>query len=336
MSDDQSSARHKQLEALFASRRTNKPQTPAQPHHLPQISITDPNHHVTEAIGSYYEPSNEVTAGKKQDSSNMPSAITSTMTTATTSPTGVSTRNTNGVSPASSRPLSFVSSPEELVQSKEARKAKRNGSYFDNFRSSRPGAARTVSGETVNASDKATPGTSKRQKSPNQRAGSSHVSANASIPGSPSSSPSSPLPSPSLSSPQQSSSDTAVSQFPLNDIDYESSPAAVAKELSNLQAIRRMSMNVDTADPDLPSFALPAAPGDGENSGNDDDDAARLFWVPARLHPELAPKEFKTFIEERVEKIKRRSGSGSESDGRGGLSPDALDRTGSNLSLIHI
>jgi len=97
-----------------------------------------------------------------------------------------------------------------------------------------------------------------------------------------------------------------------------------------------MSMNVDTADPDLPSFALPAAPGDGENSGNDDDDAARLFWVPARLHPELAPKEFKTFIEERVEKIKRRSGSGSESDGvgGGGLSPDSLDRTGSNSSSL--
>jgi hypothetical protein len=39
-------------------------------------------------------------------------------------------------------------------------------------------------------------------------------------------------------------SDTATSSFPLNDIDYESNPAAVAQELTNLAAIRRMSMDV--------------------------------------------------------------------------------------------
>lgn len=114
-------------------------------------------------------------------------------------------------------------------------------------------------------------------------------------------------PPPSLSR-KSSSSETAVQQFPLNDIDYESSPAAVAQELSNLQAIRRMSMNVDTADPDLPSFAgVPAA---APSHDDDEDDASRLFWVPARLHPELAPKEFKTFVEDRVDRLKQRSGSG--------------------------
>ena len=52
----------------------------------------------------------------------------------------------------------------------------------------------------------------------------------------------------------RTNSDTANQQFPLNDIDYESSPAGLAQELSNLQAIRRMSMDVNTSDPDLPSF----------------------------------------------------------------------------------
>jgi hypothetical protein len=105
---------------------------------------------------------------------------------------------------------------------------------------------------------------------------------------------------PSLS---RTNSDTAEQQFPLHDIDYESSPASLAQELSNLQAIRRMSMDVNTADPDLPSFKSV-----GPQQLSEDDDPAKLFWVPARLHPELAPKEFKTFIEEKVDTIRRRSG----------------------------
>ncbi|KAK8217450.1 hypothetical protein M8818_001206 [Zalaria obscura] len=87
-------------------------------------------------------------------------------------------------------------------------------------------------------------------------------------------------------------------------------------------------MNVDTADPDLPSFAsgfgIPATP---PSHSADDDDTSRLFWVPARLHPELAPKEFKTFVEDRVEKIRKRSGSDSS------LSPDGLERQGSGGGL---
>lgn len=105
-----------------------------------------------------------------------------------------------------------------------------------------------------------------------------------------------------------SSTDTATAAFPLNDIDYESSPAAVAQELSNLQAIRRMSMNVDAADPDLPSFSSGISlPSVAPSATSDEDDTARLFWVPARLHPELAPKDYKSFVEDRVERIKRRS-----------------------------
>lgn len=103
-------------------------------------------------------------------------------------------------------------------------------------------------------------------------------------------------------------SQIATQQFPLNDIDYESSPAAVAQELSNLQAIRRMSMDVSAADPDLPALNTNSGvPSIAPDHNADPDDASRLFWVPARVHPELAPTEFKSFIEDKVSKIKRRS-----------------------------
>lgn len=119
---------------------------------------------------------------------------------------------------------------------------------------------------------------------------------------------SSPSPPPITTGSTQSPSETAQSQFPLNDIDYESSPAAVAQELSNLQALRRMSMDVHAAgDPDLPHIN-PATMPNAPSPTASEDDEARLFWVPARLHPELAPKEFKTFLESKAEQIKRRSG----------------------------
>lgn len=107
---------------------------------------------------------------------------------------------------------------------------------------------------------------------------------------------------------ERAPSTTANSRFPLNDIDYESSPAAVAQELSNLQALRRMSMDVGGAmDPDLPQLNVAALPRSPSPSSSDDD-SSRLFWVPARLHPELAPQEFKSFLESKSEQINRRSG----------------------------
>ena len=126
----------------------------------------------------------------------------------------------------------------------------------------------------------------------------------------------------------RSNSDTANSAFPLNNIDYESSPAAVAQELSNLQAIRRMSMDVNAAgDPDLPSFSSSfGIPSAAPTGSSDEDEKARMFWVPARLHPELAPTEFQTFLNNKVESIKRRSVDFS-------LSPDSLQREGSGGGL---
>ncbi|MCJ1282486.1 hypothetical protein MMC26_001809 [Xylographa opegraphella] len=128
--------------------------------------------------------------------------------------------------------------------------------------------------------------------------------------------------------PVRSPSDTANSSFPLNDIDYESNPAAVAQELSNLQALRRMSMDVNAAgDPDLPTFnSTFGMPTIAPTGSADEDDTSRLFWVPARLHPELAPKEFKTFLDTRVDSIKRRSAEYS-------LSPNNPERQGSGGGL---
>ncbi len=61
-------------------------------------------------------------------------------------------------------------------------------------------------------------------------------------------------------------------------------------------------------DPDLPSLSPAGMPGMAPSASSSEDDSSRLFWVPARLHPELAPKEFKTFLESKAEQIKRRSG----------------------------
>ncbi|KAH8601380.1 hypothetical protein B0O99DRAFT_589428 [Bisporella sp. PMI_857] len=135
--------------------------------------------------------------------------------------------------------------------------------------------------------------------------------------------------SPSLSLRDRNTSDTAYAQFPLNDIDYESNPAAVQQELSNLQALRRMSMDVgNTSDPDLPSFqGVSLMPSVAPTGDDNEADPSRLFWVPARVHPELAPMEFKTFLENRVQTIKRRSGDQTS------LSPDGLDRSGSGGGL---
>lgn len=284
---------------------------------MPHISISDDNHHVTEAIGSYYDENN-VRPQARMHTAAQPHPP--------------------------QRPLSFMPSPSEVY---ESRGTKRGGGYFlDSDGVNMAASAAAVGGAPAPASpapapvqrtqsyDKAhTQGGSPSSPSETgslsprrslKRSGSGASEGRNGGSGSPghASSP------PPLS--RQSSTETASRQFPLNDIDYESSPAAVAQELSNLQAIRRMSMNVDTADPDLPSFGgvVPtlAPTGAGED---DDDDASRLFWVPASLHPELAPKEFKTFVEDRVDKIRRRSG---DSDS---FSLNGLERSGSGSSSLH-
>ncbi|KAL8675118.1 MAG: hypothetical protein Q9168_000489 [Polycauliona sp. 1 TL-2023] len=231
---------------------------PPAKRHAPQISISDDNYHVTEAIGDYY--------GKRE-----------------------------------SRPLSFNASPPP----------RQTG-----FQISPAEPLSTI--QARNPTTRTLP----TERPPHMNGqGNNMAGRNSNLDPERNPRPAQPLRT-------RSNSDTANTQFPLNDIEYESNPEAVAQELSNLQALRRMSMNANTAgDPDLPSFnsnfGVPSTP----PSGNaDEDDSSQLFWVPARIHPELAPTEFKTFIDSKVNSIKRRSGDGS-------LTPDGLQRDGSGGGL---
>lgn len=121
----------------------------------------------------------------------------------------------------------------------------------------------------------------------------------------------------SLTSLMRQDSDSDSPSYQLAEIDVDTSPDAVAREFHNLQALRRMSMDVDIQDPDLPSFGIPAV---APANDADEDDPSRMYWVPARLHPELAPKEFKSFIQEKVKTIKRSSLSTTLSDDQMSLS----------------
>lgn len=211
-----------------------------------------------------------------------------------------------------SRPLSFITSPHESIEAKTFATSPLHestepaGSYLD-----------------VNSSSRPSPNT-------NGKTGKKAHTSPAMLQSPRSTSFDKATLSPTLSLRGRDATETANAQFPLNDIDYESNPAAVAQELNNLQALRRMSMDVgNTSDPDLPSFqGASFMPSIAPTGDDDEDDPSRLFWVPARVHPELAPMEFKTFLEKRVQSIKRRSGEQQAS-----LSPDSLERSGSSSSL---
>ncbi|KAI0358305.1 hypothetical protein OH77DRAFT_1397946 [Trametes cingulata] len=93
----------------------------------------------------------------------------------------------------------------------------------------------------------------------------------------------------------------------------------IEREVEALRDLRRRSTAQGgpgslILDPDLPSETSQAQaaywspPDDSSSSSHDShsehssvaaqDDPFHLFWVPARLHPELAPKEFKEFLKE--------------------------------------
>ncbi|KAL7964051.1 hypothetical protein HDV63DRAFT_409726 [Trichoderma sp. SZMC 28014] len=123
-----------------------------------------------------------------------------------------------------------------------------------------------------------------------------------------------PLKSPTLS----------LREFPLTNID---NPNDIAQELSNLQALRRLSMDVgNSIDPDMPPMSLATMPAAAPRGDDDENDPSRLLWVPARVHPELAPTEFKTFLASRLQSIRRRSGDSflSVSDEKYGGGSDSM------------
>ena len=242
----QSTARKQHLGPSFAARSGRG--------HIPQLSITDDTHHVTEAIGGMYDDDDEHEGRRDLRPVNYTSPILNGGT------------NTGHGLPERS------SARGSLNRKEVPRRNMPNGETLREAHAQmRPPTGRSSSWEQENGQASHTSGMQERTPS-----------------------------------------DTATTHFPLTDIDYESSPAAVAQELSNLHALRRMSMDVAAqGDPDLPSLSpagMPSAPSHSDS----EDDSARLFWVPARLHPELAPQEFKSFLNSKAEQIKRRSGELSQ------------------------
>ncbi|RSL62122.1 hypothetical protein CEP53_004879 [Fusarium sp. AF-6] len=219
------------------------------------LSISDPSHHVTEAIGTLY--------GDEDDSGS------------------------EGGRPLSDgRPLSFIGGPSPYQEQLPRPPPEDQLLSVDTRRGLlRPDADAPV---LDTASINGGPGKKPQPLSPTQRSNSFEQS------------PKSPL------SPTLSLRDVQDSQFSLTNID---NPNDIAQELSNLQALRRLSMDVgNNKDPDLPPMSLMAMPAIAPTGDDDENDPSRLLWVPARVHPELAPTEFKSFLENRVHSIRRRSG----------------------------
>ncbi|KAK3394925.1 hypothetical protein B0H63DRAFT_62373 [Podospora didyma] len=248
----------------FASRRG----------HASQLSISDPSHHVTEAIGTMY--------GDDDDSGA-----------------------------EDNRPLSFVTpkygSGSENMMQKSQTPGEPSG---DRLR-----LVRTISDQTTSTLSGAAPPGSGLKKTHTFPA---RMSSQRSISFDGEKSPLPPAsPTPSL---------REGSQFPMTNIDNAND---IAQELSNLQALRRMSMDVGiNSDPDLLPFSgmsLVAIPAIAPTGDDDEADPSRLLWVPARVHPELEPTAFKDFLENRVQTMKRRSGdtmltsSGSQRNDMSGL-----------------
>lgn len=124
----------------------------------------------------------------------------------------------------------------------------------------------------------------------------------------------------------------AESSLSMTNID---NPNDIAQELSNLQALRRMSMDVgNNHDPDLMPFqGIVPIPSIAPTGDDDESDPSRLLWVPANVHPELAPEQFKSFLERRVNTMKRMSGESTFlNDGLQRSNSFGLKRTKSKLS----
>lgn len=270
----QTSSRPREVGASFAARRG----------HANTLSISDPSHHVTEAIGTLYGSDDE---------------------------SDVESRDHR-----KSRPLSFLSYGDEQL----------------------PGGAKNTAG----AQDSRQP--LQRSTSDNTHVGSHDGSSAPTLsqltmpigrspphengPPSPGGTMSPMSPTPSLRDMQ-----AAESSMPMTNID---NPNDIAQELSNLQALRRMSMDVGhSSDPDLMPFqGIVPIPAIAPTGDDDEADPSRLLWVPANVHPELAPDQFKNFLERRVNSMKRRSGESimASGDGLQRNNSSSLRRTKSKLS----
>lgn len=96
----------------------------------------------------------------------------------------------------------------------------------------------------------------------------------------------------------------SVAKQPPDPVDVmEVSDNELRQEISNLRDLRRRSVTVTNGiDPDLPHERTQSTRRELSS-----DDPSHLFWVPAGVHPEIAPQEFKEFLRTHARKnsIKR-------------------------------
>lgn len=71
----------------------------------------------------------------------------------------------------------------------------------------------------------------------------------------------------------------------------------VAQELKNLRTLRRLSLDGAKLDPDVPPQNYEVAPTIKKGHDEEDSIGNSLYWVPARIHPELAPQEWQSFVQ---------------------------------------
>lgn len=112
----------------------------------------------------------------------------------------------------------------------------------------------------------------------------------------------------------------------------------IQREVETLRDIRRRSSAPGSIlDPDLPAVSSDSSSSSGywddssssshshesDTSSTPGDDPLNLFWVPARLHPEIAPAEFRAFLKEHARSppegnvgLSRSSSTGSTGLGR--------------------
>lgn len=194
-----------------------------------------------------------------------------------------------------SRRLSYVSSP--LSEAISTPSATRDNAPASGSANQQPLPIRTSSMSNNRQNGKARESPTEQQQSSPDRESSGQLS-------------------PALS--RAASTKKAANSMPLNDIDYDSDPATVAQELNNLAALRRMSMDVGAGDPDLPATGQNAnMPSLAPSASAGEDDASRLFWVPAHVHPGIAPNEFKSFLQDKADQIQRKSGDFSSAESHG-------------------
>jgi hypothetical protein len=101
--------------------------------------------------------------------------------------------------------------------------------------------------------------------------------------------------------------------------DSSDAAAVIEQEMENVQALKRLSIGAaSTLDPDLPGFnplydegavVSPHSPPRSPKSGGDSPEinahqASELLWVPAAVHPELAPNQWREFVQHKVAEIK--------------------------------